>query len=124
MSPNFHLVLHNIGAITSCVVSFILTGFMLFNNHKKTINISLAAANFFIGIFLVSHIIATNTTNTSLCQMSFVFNISIVFAVIATIQATFSILHKEKERKPVIIGLYTLGVLAVIFFSIFPDTFI
>jgi|GEM_PF-235978 len=124
MDIHTHLFVHNIGALISLIISIALAIFVLFNNPRKTANIMMALANFAIAIFIASHLLGTNALDPHLSQSLFMFNLSVIFIAIFGLHMSLIILHKEKERRAILICTYALGIGLTIFYILFPNSFL
>ncbi len=124
MEGNFHLLLHNVGSLVSGIVALALAIFTFFNNPKKTVNLAITGANISVAIFCFSHLIGTNVIDHVLSKQILMFNLSVIFAGVFSLHTVFAIIHKEKEKRFIIILTYFVGISMTIFFLVFPDTFL
>ncbi|MFA6315358.1 MAG: HAMP domain-containing sensor histidine kinase [Candidatus Paceibacterota bacterium] len=117
-------MLHNIGAILSIITGIWIVVFLLINNPRKTVNIALALTNLSVIVFIVSHVIGTNTVDPHLSKMILMANISIIFVVIFTMHTTLAVLNIDKQRRALLGSVYIIGIALAVFYLIYPDTFL
>ncbi len=124
MESNVLLIIHNVGAIISGTVAVVVAIFILVNNRKAKVNITIALINIAVAVFCFSHLIGTNIVDPHLSRTVLMFNMSVIFIVVFNVHAVLIVLKKDIERRYVIYTIYALGIGFVIFFSLFPDTFL
>ncbi len=119
-----HLLLHNIGGIISTLTGLGIGIFCIANNPRKTANWALALTNFCVAIYCASHLIGVNVYDPHISKIIFMGNIVNIFIVTFTFHTVFAMTGKEVRRKPVLIGMYTFGLLLAAFYIVFPDYFL
>jgi signal transduction histidine kinase len=124
MADNIHLIIHNIFGVFSAISLLCLVIFLLFNNIKKTANWTLAlTAVAFIG-FLVTHVVGVSVNDPLLSRDILMGNISVIFISVFNFHCVMAALHKEKEKRYMIIFIYVIGFGLALFYVLFPQTFL
>lgn len=124
MPANAHLILHNIVAVGSALALVGLIVFLLIQDHKKTVNITLALTAGAFVVFLISHAIGVSVTDSLLSRNILMWNLSVIWICTFNFHCAMAALHREKERKWMIRFVYALGFGLTLFYLVFPETFI
>jgi len=124
MISNFPLLMHNIGTVVSLIVAFSFGVFALFNNPRKTTNITLALVNFCVTIFYIFHLLGTNTPDSHLSKLYLMWNLIIILCVALSAHLTFLVTNLAHKKRGILISLYVLALGMIIFFILFPDSFL
>ena len=98
--------------------------FLLYNDYRKTVNITLALTAFSVIVFELSHVLGVSTADSEVSRLILMGNISVIFICMFNFHCIISVLKKNKERRILIWLVYLLGVGLAIFYLIFPDKFL
>jgi len=122
---SFHLLIHNIGFITSAIFTLLAVLLLAFNNRRSgTGRISFILALVFVIVFIVSHVAGVNVVDPVLSREILMFNISIFFMGMFNVHAVLLVVGKAKEKWHVISFFYILGIFLAGFFMFYPDLFL
>jgi len=124
MTPNFHLIIHNVVSIASAVAMLGMAFFTFLNGTRKTANITFSLMILAGTTFIVSHVIGVNIADPDLSRLVLVFNLCIFFIGSFYLHAVFAMVGLDKEKRWMIIFIHTSAVLFITIFLIFPDTFL
>src|SRR3989344_3988355 len=81
MTPNFHLIIHNVVSIASAVAMLGMAFFTFLNGTRKTANITFSLMILAGTTFIVSHVIVVNMAAPDLPRLVLVFNFFYFFIV-------------------------------------------
>jgi signal transduction histidine kinase len=84
----------------------------------------LALALLSTAVFTISHVIGVNVTDPVLSKHILMANLSVMFITCFVAHFIFIFIGKEKEQKPAIIAIYTITLVMLTVYLIFPDTFL
>jgi signal transduction histidine kinase len=124
MPDNIHLIIHNTFGIASAFSLLCLIVFLLFNNIKKTANWTLALTAVAFIVFLVTHVVGSSVNDPELSRGILMGNISVIFISMFNFHCVMAALHREKEKRYMIIFVYVIGFGLSLFYLIFPQTFL
>ncbi len=124
MPDNIHLIIHNTAAIIATLALVYLILFLLFNNFRKSVNITLALTALAYIVFLISHVWGVSVSDPYLSRNILMWNLSVIFISIFNFHCVMSALNRGKEKLGMIIFVYTIGIGLTLFYILFPDTFI
>lgn len=107
---NFHLLLHNIGFIVSALATLGALIFVSFNNPQAKGHTPLAFMLLAVLIYIISHLVGVNIADPEISRKVLMLNISIFFIGAFNVHTVLAVLGKDKQRKHVLIFVYTLAV--------------
>lgn len=124
MSPNAHLLLHDLVGIFSALVIMVLGFFVILKDHRKTVNITLGFT--FLGaiIALLANVIGVSVSNSELSRQILMWNVSIIFISVVNFHCVMALLNQEYQKRNLVRFIYAIGVIFGLIFLLFPDTFI
>jgi len=124
MSPNVPLIVHNTAAIASVVALFVTITFLLLNNHRKIVNVTLSLTALAYIVFLVSHVLGVSVPDSAFSREILMWNLSVIFIAVFNFHCVMAALGRNKEKAWLIHLVYAVGIGLAIFYLIFPETFI
>ena len=124
MSPEIHLVLHNISFVITAIVSLGLALFSILNNYKSLANITFSMVMVSVVVYCVSHIFGVSTFDPEQSRSILMLNVSIIFITIFNTHCFFISIKRDKELWYMILLIYITGILLTGFYLIFPETFL
>jgi signal transduction histidine kinase len=121
---NILLLVHNVGFGVSSVAGIGASLFIFLNNKRSITNITLALAFLAAAVFIASHVIGVNTSDSLLSQDILMFNLS-MFAIGAfNVHGVLAFLNRDRKLWYIIAILYASGLFMTVFFIIYPDLFL
>jgi signal transduction histidine kinase len=124
MTPELHLILHNAGFIASSVAGIGMALYCFLNNPNRVANITLALTMLAITTFCISHLFGVNTHDPIESRNILMFNVSIIYTALFNLHCVLALLGKDKERKNILIFIYTVSIALTAFYIINPDNFL
>ncbi|MDR3558569.1 MAG: HAMP domain-containing sensor histidine kinase [Candidatus Pacebacteria bacterium] len=124
LTTNIHLILHDSFGALSVIASALAIILILFNDHKKTINVTLALTFSAVIVFLISDVVGASISDPALSRSFLMWNISVIFICMFNFHCAMAAVHKEKEKRAIIMLVYIAGFIFSAIFIVFPDTFI
>lgn len=124
MTPEAHLLIHNAEIVFSTLVMIYFIIFLLVNNWKSTVNVTLALTMVSVIVFIVSHMLGVSTPDPITSKHILMWNLSVIFISMFNFHSALAALKKDQQRRWVIILVYVIGILLTTFYLIFPDTFL
>jgi signal transduction histidine kinase len=124
ISPEFHLVIHNVVVVFSTIILLGVSIFVFFRGRKEEANIAGSLSVFFIAVFFTSHVIGINIADPELSKNVLMLNILMIFIGTFNLHAILALFNKTKEKKWTIIIAHFSALLVTIFFLIYPDLFL
>jgi len=124
MSANLHLVMHDVVGMLSVLAIAVMGFFVLLQNYKKTVNITLGLT--FLGaiVAIISNIMGVSVLDSQLSRNILMWNMSIIFISVLNFHCVMAIIDREKSRRGIIYFFYAIGLIFAAIFIIYPDTFI
>ncbi len=121
---HINLILHNVTAIISIIIAVGMIMFLYFNNKHSMTNIMLALTFLCTDIFLISHLIGVNTTDSSLSRNVFMLNIFTMWIGVFNYHSVCSFLEKTGKRKLVLWLLYSTTAIFSVYFLVDQASFL
>lgn len=122
--PNIHLILHNTLAVMSVIVMVCLIIFLLANNIRKTVNVTLSLTALAVIAFELTHVFGVSATDSNLSRLILMGNISVIFLSAFNFHCVLAVLNKDKRKMWLIWLVYAAGIFLSFFYLLFPDAFI
>lgn len=125
MSPEIHLLIHNIASVISIISALGFALFIYLNNKRSSSNILMSLVFVCGAIFALSHLIGVNVSDPEISRNIFRFNAFGIFIVGALqVHATYSFTGLISKDSRFVIGLfYVVSILLTIIFIIKIDLF-
>lgn len=120
------LLLTNIGFAVSIAMALSL-GILVFIKRPATggaVNVVFFLTSVLESIWAASYVIGVNISDPELSRLAFMFNLSTLFLIISNIQLVLVLAGRFAPKKKSFIVLYGIAALLVIFYALFPDTFL
>ncbi len=124
MSANAHLLVHNIVAVLSLIVSTAIIFFVLRKNYRRTENVTMALTILAVIVFLISHLLGVNTSNPVLSRQFFTWNLSVIFISVFNFHCVMAAIGRAKRKLGLIVTVYLIGGAFVALYLLFPDKFL
>lgn len=120
---NFQFIIIAIGYTISAAITLGLAVFVLFSNAEKTIRVTFFLWSFAVFVYELMFLFATNTDLEFAKKLGLI-GLVIIYVVAFMIHWIFAVLGRVHEKKKEIFFFYATGTLLVLFFLVFPETFI
>ncbi len=124
LGPNISLIIHNVASIVSAITSIGLVLFLFINGKRNTANIAFALMFVAAIVFIISHVIGVNISDPELSRNILFFNLAVFPIGFFVLHATLALINKDKENRILLIVTYVVGIVSMVFFLIFPETFL
>jgi len=124
MDLHTHLLIHNIVCIISIIATFGMALFTYLNAPRKIENITWALMMLGLIVFYISHIVGVNLQNSSVSKTVLMLNLSVFFVVIFNLHAIIALIGKTREKRGILIFMYTSVTLFILLFLITPELFL
>jgi signal transduction histidine kinase len=98
--------------------------FVMIKDPKRPANQTLFLALVAVTTFTVSHVIGVNVADPHLSRMILMFNLCNLFMSVFFAHCVFIVMDKYEEQRFVLYALYTLAIGLLVFYLIFPSTFL
>jgi signal transduction histidine kinase len=122
---NIELALTNITIVFCVIVTLSLGIFALIRSSKRRAAFSLFLLSLSVDAFYISHLVGINATDAHVAQIAFMWNLANIVIVLATFQFIYEIFGtKTKERTIVLVSSYIVGFALLVFYLIYPETFL
>ncbi len=124
MSPDTHLIIHNVMCIISAIVLVGLIVFTYYNGPRKAENIMWCFSLFFVGIFIISHVLGVNIKDPALSRNVLMFNLSNFFIGSCTVHAFYALVGKAREKRWIIILVHSAALIITLVLLTNFDSFL
>ncbi|MDE1975328.1 MAG: hypothetical protein KGI49_02355 [Patescibacteria group bacterium] len=124
MSPEIHLIVHNSITVISSIFSVGMAIFLIFQKPLKTVHWTLALTLIFVVIFEISHLIGVNSTDPIISRDILMWNLSVIAISVANFHCVMAALKQDRQRRGLVISAYILGAAFIVFYLLFPNTFL
>jgi hypothetical protein len=122
---NFELLLTNVGYIGSLIVCSALGLLVLLRGPKEyRVNVIFFLFNFSIVVWQVSYVIGINLADPIQSRLAFMFNVFTVFIVVFNSHVILYVTKRIEKHRRTLWLMYIVATLIVIFYVLFPDTFL
>jgi len=121
---NTQLLITNIGHIISIIITLSLGILVYSRGIKKPIHQIFFLFCLSIVIWETSYLSGINIADPTLSRFAFMFNSLAIFVTIFNAHLILLLTNQYEKHKKIISTIYTLGVIKVVFFSIFPNLFL
>ncbi|MFA6404509.1 MAG: ATP-binding protein [Candidatus Paceibacterota bacterium] len=124
MDANINLIIHNILSIVSVIAGIGLASFFFFNNFRSKTTILLALTMLCAAIFSLSHVIGVNIADPNISKIALMFNLVNFFIITFNYHGITTFLNIEYKSRYSISLVYAFSISMLVFFIIFPETFL
>lgn len=121
---NIQLAVTNFTYLAGLLFTVIFGIVVYLKSSRHTSHVLFLFMTLALAIFQISHLIGINVSNDEASQSIFMFGLSQIFVACFTIHWILAVLKKDKEKKGMLLGIYTTGVVLFLYFLSHPSTFL
>lgn len=118
------LLIANIAFLIAIVAVFCLAVYVLFLNWHKAARYLFALASLSVIIALIAHLAGTNALDAEASRQAFLWTLTLIPAVFFIVQCGLILVNRNYEKRRALVAIYSSGIALVIFFLLFPSTFL
>lgn len=118
------LLITNVGFLIAIVAALCLAVYVLFLSWRRSARFLFFLASLSVIIAVIAHLAGTNTADLMESRQAFLWTLALIPAVVFVTHWGLILIGRNRERRRVLVLIYSSGLILTIFFLIFSDTFL
>ncbi|MFA6273012.1 MAG: HAMP domain-containing sensor histidine kinase [Candidatus Paceibacterota bacterium] len=119
-----HLLITNVIFLIAVVIALGLGIYVLFLNWRKTARYLFSLASLSVIIAIIAHLAGTNAIDAEASRQAFFWTLTLIPAVFFIAHCGLILVNRNFEQRRALVVIYSSGIALVIFFLLFPSTFL
>jgi len=121
---DIRLLITNVGFLISFVAVLGLGIFVLFKSLRKATHFLFFLMSVSVAIFIIAHLAGTNAFDAEVSRQSFLWTLALIPSAIFITHWGLILIGRNFEKRRALVVIYFSGIALVIFFLLFPATFL
>lgn len=118
------LLITNVGFLVAIVTALCLGVYVLFLSWRKSARFLFFLASFSVIVVIIAHLAGTNAVNPTESRQAFLWTLALIPAAALITHWGLILINKNFDRRRVLTSIYSTGLILVVFFLLFSDTFL